>query len=311
MSDETQVISKRASQDIDDVIDRILRDLGNPEPPLKLEDVRELLKLDLTYYSKTDLNLLDEMSHRVRLAGQTIINTTRRMKDVIEKVGLRALILPGERQIFIDNEVVQLKRRFIISHEISHDIIPWHQSILLGDNDETLSPKCYHTMEAEANYGGRQLLFMGERFQTESRDQGAFDWKTVQIFRKQYGNTLTTTLWQTVHSSDPASPTLGAISRHPKHPTIGGQRAGNDNVAYFFGSPSFQQQFSNISSEQIYTAITSYAGFRKKGPVGEGVFTLRDRNGDAFDFNFSSFSNSYDLLTHGTMIGPHKLVIGF
>ena len=64
MSDETQVISKRASQDIDDVIDRILRDLGNPEPPLKLEDVRELLKLDLTYYSKTDLNLLDEMSHR-------------------------------------------------------------------------------------------------------------------------------------------------------------------------------------------------------------------------------------------------------
>ena len=45
--------------DINEHIARLIRDLGNPEPPLHLEQVRELLKLDLTYYSKSDLNLLN------------------------------------------------------------------------------------------------------------------------------------------------------------------------------------------------------------------------------------------------------------
>ena len=33
--------------DIDERVDRVLRGLGNPEPPLRLDDVRELLKFDL------------------------------------------------------------------------------------------------------------------------------------------------------------------------------------------------------------------------------------------------------------------------
>ena len=32
--------------DINEHIARLIRDLGNPEPPLRLEQVRELLKLD-------------------------------------------------------------------------------------------------------------------------------------------------------------------------------------------------------------------------------------------------------------------------
>jgi hypothetical protein len=34
------------AQDIDDQVDKVLRGLGNPPPPLSLDDVRALLKLD-------------------------------------------------------------------------------------------------------------------------------------------------------------------------------------------------------------------------------------------------------------------------
>ena len=40
--------------DIEGQVDKILRGLGYPEPPLNLDDVRALLKLDRQYYSTTN-----------------------------------------------------------------------------------------------------------------------------------------------------------------------------------------------------------------------------------------------------------------
>ena len=47
-----------AAQDIQAQVDKILRGLGNPEPPLDLCNVRELLKLDIQFYSSTDTGAL-------------------------------------------------------------------------------------------------------------------------------------------------------------------------------------------------------------------------------------------------------------
>jgi len=48
------IIKTKNALDIDRKVERVLRDLGNPEPPLDLEVVRELLKLDLEYYTAKD-----------------------------------------------------------------------------------------------------------------------------------------------------------------------------------------------------------------------------------------------------------------
>ena len=45
-------------------VDRVLRDLGYPEPPLILTDVRALLKLDLKYYNSSDSGFATELAHR-------------------------------------------------------------------------------------------------------------------------------------------------------------------------------------------------------------------------------------------------------
>ena len=53
-----RVLSEKTAQDVDERVERVLRGLGHPEPPLRLETVRELLKLDLDYYRANDPGVL-------------------------------------------------------------------------------------------------------------------------------------------------------------------------------------------------------------------------------------------------------------
>jgi hypothetical protein len=48
---KNDLIKEKTAQDIDGRIERVLGGLGNPEPPLRLEEVRELLKLDRVFYT--------------------------------------------------------------------------------------------------------------------------------------------------------------------------------------------------------------------------------------------------------------------
>lgn len=302
-------IDPYAAKDIREAVQRLLRDLGNPEPPLNLDHVRKLQNLDLTYYSKTDINILDEIAHKFMLGKGIIASKARNMLEVINKVGLKALIVPDQRRIFIDNEVVDKKKRFVQAHEISHDLIEWHRTLLLGDNDESLSLMCHQEIEAEANYGARHLLFMGERFQTESRDYD-LKWENLQKLSGIYGNSITTTIWQTVHTSDQAFPMFGAIGCHPYYPEIGSRDNGS-NIAHFIRSDSFCDRFPNIAPHTIFSAMRSYMKRNKRGPLGEGICIFNDVNGDPYEFRVSSFCNTYDVLTFGRMVRAQPKIIFF
>ena len=298
-------IGRFEEREIKDKISRLLRDMGNPEPPLRLEEVRAQQKLDLTYYSKADLNLLDEIAHRTRLAGQSIGSTAMRMVDVVEEYGIRGLLMlnDGDKRIFIDNDVKQLKRRFVIAHEITHDLLDWHRDLLLGDNESTLSPICHQTMEAEANFGARQLIFLGGKFHIEARDY-EFCWNTIQQLRKRFGNTITTTLWQMVCERDPNHPCFGLISKHPHHEGLC-EKAGENDVAYFPRSKGLIERFPDLTEHVAYAAVIEHATTKRNGPVGEGETVFYDANGEPHIFDIFSFSNRYDLLTYGVYVGPY------
>ena len=62
------LIKEKTAHDIDERVERVLRGLGNPEPPLRLEDVRELLKLDRVFYTADDPSLIQETVSRIRVA---------------------------------------------------------------------------------------------------------------------------------------------------------------------------------------------------------------------------------------------------
>src|SRR5207249_959446 len=154
-------VGELEGREIRDHVARVLRDLGKPEPPLSLPDVRQLLKLDLKYYDGSDSGLISELSHRVKLlAKKTLPDIGKHLSEALAKSKLLAFWVPDSKKVLIDASVPEPKHRWIEGHETIHSLTPWHRDFLLGDNEQTLDPSCHAIIEAEANYGAGQLLFM-------------------------------------------------------------------------------------------------------------------------------------------------------
>ncbi len=62
-----------SASDIDRFVAKVLADLGEPDPPVRLIDVRELLRLDKSYYSSTDDSAINEVVHKLTVAGQQVL----------------------------------------------------------------------------------------------------------------------------------------------------------------------------------------------------------------------------------------------
>ena len=211
---KNSALSEKTAKDIDDRVERILKGLGHPEPPLRLGDVRELLKLDREFYTADDPGVLREVISRIRVAGLQVYQRPTLLIDAIRKSSLKALYLPDRKRILLDASLPQLKHRWNEGHEIGHSIIPWHHDIMLGDNAFTLSPGCQEQVETEANYAAGKLLFLGERFTEESRSLEP-SIEAIRSLKAQFGNTLSTTLYRVIESNGIDLPLVGMISGHP------------------------------------------------------------------------------------------------
>ena len=69
---------------IDQRVERILRELGSPAPPLRLEDVRELLKLNLSYFSGDDDGLLSSLVSRLKIAGKQVLKRPMLLAEAVK-----------------------------------------------------------------------------------------------------------------------------------------------------------------------------------------------------------------------------------
>ena len=155
-----RLLSERTAHDIDARVERVLKGLGNPEPPLRLEDVRHLLKLDLKFYTAKDASVAQEAISRIRVATLQVFNRPALILDAIHKWSLKALYLPDRKRILLDGDLPIKKHRWNEAHEIGHSLLPWHEDAMLGDNSHTLSPECHEQVEAEANFAAGRLLFL-------------------------------------------------------------------------------------------------------------------------------------------------------
>lgn len=279
-------------------VDRMLRDLGNPVPPINLKDVRSLLSLDLHYYSSSDPTLLQELRHRFTLLAQKAIpDIGRHLISALAKSNLCAFWVPEASRIWIDSEVPTRKHRWIEAHEITHSVTPWHKGFLLGDNKFTLDPECHAIIEAEANYGAGRLLFLQDRFASEARDlRLSFD--SIKALAKRYNNSIVSTLWRTVEERDPEWPVFGMVSYHPHFPEIG-RHDGSDPWRYFIRSRAFRREFGSVSPDDIFALIVQFATTRKTGPIFSAQDLLQDGSGDDWEFSIESFSTKHALLTLG------------
>ena len=301
-------VGEYEKREIDGQIARILRDLGNPPPPLKLTDVRNLLKIDLGYYKSTDPSFLQEITHRFTLlARRTIPDIGKHLATALSKSKLNAFWIPAVQRILLDETVPQPKHRWIESHEISHSITEWHKEFLLGDNRFTVDPLCHATIEAEANYGAGRLLFMADMFAKEARDLPA-NFDSVMTLAKRYENSIVSTFWRLIESRDPDHAVFGMVSNHPIFPEIGAHD-GAEAWRYFIRSPAFRTQFPNVTPEQAFTLIASRCTTRKKGPLFHTAELIENAIGEKWEFNVECFSTTHAVLTLGIAHSKRNAVI--
>ncbi len=297
----TEGVGEYEAADIDKVVDRLLRDLGSPEPPLSMEMVRDALSIDLKFYSSTEHSIIEEIAHRVKVGTKQILLRPGLIVEAIRKANLSALWMPDRKRILIDDSVPVLKHRWIEGHEVGHSLIPWHREFLFGDTEYTLDPACHAMVEAEANYAASQLLFLRGRFGREARDLD-LDFKSIKSLAKRYGNTITTSLWRAVEERDPKHPVFGMVSCHPHHPTIGSGAAG-EQIRYFIRSQAFRKHFPNVTRNDVYQILRSSARWSQRGTIIDCGRVLTDASGEEFEFHVESFCNGYALLTYGALIG--------
>lgn len=297
------ILRTRVRADILSKADRILRELGYPEPPLRLEDVRELLKLDRSFFTGETDGLLKTVFSRLKRAGKQLLNRPTLLGEAIKKFDLRALYLPDQKRILIDDSIPTAKHRWLEAHEIGHDILPWHHDMMLGDDEWTPTASVHDKIEVEANFAGGALLFLGDRFVTECKDCVP-SIATVQSLKKRYGNTLTTTLWRTIEHAGEDTPILGFIGQHPNE-------FHNDkpDFRHMIPSPAFARTFDMPGIEKMKTEIRLYCHGRR-GPLGAADVVLHAKDGSRHMFRFETFWNGYDALTLGvhTKVLPKVIV---
>jgi hypothetical protein len=300
------LLKTHTTEDIDSQIDKILRGLGNPEPPLDLLSVRDLLKLDRGHYSSADTSWLREKASRLKVAGKQILLRPMLLLEAVTKFDLKALYLPDQRRILLDSDLPEKKQRWNEAHEIAHSVLPWHADMMLGDDVYTPTPECHVQIEAEANFAAGRLLFLGKKFEMTARDF-APSIAAVRELQRHFGNSVTTTLWRYIEQAFPTRAVIGVISSHPRRYTSGFNP--EKPCRYCIGSLLFQRQFGHIQPTVLWSIITSYCGPQKGGPLGSAEVLLSDVSGVEHRFFFETFYNQYDALTLGLHLGPRPELI--
>lgn len=287
---QNRFLDGRTERDIDKQVAKLLRDLGDPEPPLRLEIVRELLTLDRAYYSSSDGGVLADTVHRLKVAGKQVLRRPSILADVVKKLELKALWIPDRKRILIDSDLPSAKQRWGEGHEISHSIIPWHEVVLHGDKTRTLSLACEQQVEAEANYATGRLLFLREAF-TERLRSTALTFDRVKTLSGEFGNTMTSTLWRAVESTEQIA--FGLVSKHPR------DYASDSPPRYFIRSRSFAAQFDRVTEAQIFASLRTFC-FGRRGPIGnDEVLFPDDSCQQQHIFFVEVFFNGHEALTLG------------
>ena len=298
-------VGARERADIDSQVDKILRGLGNPEPPIELDDVRELLRLDLQYYSSTDTTVLQEFVSKLKIGAQQILLRPTLLLDVVRKASLSALWVPDRKRILLDKELPVIKQRWAQTHEVSHSITEWHKLYLFGDSSKELSLSCHETLEAEANYGAGQILFFRNRFADEARDLD-MNLAAVKDLSTRYGNTMTSTLWRYVEQLGATLPMLALVTPHPKR--LPDDHDPDAPCKYFIQSPAFRDRFAAVTERQAFEAL-GYCRNARGGTLGTEEIILEDDNGESHVFQFETFFNRYEALTLAYHVRKHRLVV--
>lgn len=273
-------LPEETTKEIDAQVAKLLRGLGRPTPPLNLEAVFALQKLDPQFYLTSEDGVVRETLSRMKIGAKLLFERPTRIWDAIRQADLRALYVPEFRTILVDGNLHDMKKRWSSAHEIGHSILEWHGDYALGDDLLTLEASCHEIIESEANYAAGRLLFLQEQF-TERILGQEHTLASLKDIAKDFANSWTATLYRAVETLD--VPAFAVIGSHPK-------RRGDEKTRYFVTSPSFCAWFPTFTETEALAVLSSFCSYSTRGPLGEKTFALSDARGERHEFAIESFA---------------------
>lgn len=118
------------------------------------------------------------------------------------------------RTAFIDFSQIEGRVRWTKGHELTHGLVPWHQTTVLFDDEERLFRDTEDQREREANTGAAHLLFQGNRF-VERAMSYQTSVKTPILMAAEVGASMHATIWYYVEHH-PQAVALAVAGRHPR-----------------------------------------------------------------------------------------------
>ena len=206
--------------------------------------------------------------------------------EAIQKV--RGIADLREKVVYIPAGQAKPKERFAQAHEISHQIIPWHDvGHSLIDTEITLSPEIKEEFEREANFCGADLLFQGDRFQKLARDYTA-SIDSVLHLADMHETSYQSTMWKFAQVQDERVCVAQYYPRKEQGDIFGYR------LWKCIGSPAFSARYANIDIPRFIDLKHdwSYAAGSSSPVHGLHDIACGDQK---HAFEWSAWSNSYAL----------------
>jgi transcriptional regulator with XRE-family HTH domain/Zn-dependent peptidase ImmA (M78 family) len=142
---------------------------ANDRAQIRQHVIALLRKADCLHQIPTPLDQVMQVS-RLVMAGEIQLEPEerrilrRRFGDLVDSVmnRLQGAIHFRSNEIFIRPELHELKRRFVLAHEVGHSILPWQRDVnAYLDDAQRLSPDVRISYERQANQAAIDILAQG------------------------------------------------------------------------------------------------------------------------------------------------------
>lgn len=221
---------------------RELDALKRPEP-VDLDEVLAFAKL--VEVGEIELTLEERKGLRARFGGLVDLVLTK----------LQGVVHLDAGEVFVAPDMHELRRRFVMGHEVGHKALPLHREVFAYlDDNARLTPDVSDYFERQANQFSIELLAKGDRLREEF-DGSSPSIDQVRRLAAAYGVSLQATARRVAEESRQACAV--AIS----HRAWGGN--GSRMPPRVYCSESFEQRFrwraGNKPTENIATAVRAVA----------------------------------------------------
>lgn len=196
-----------------------------------------------------------------------------------------------EQAIYIPRESNDRRRLFVKSHELGHQVIPWHQvNIAYRDDDLSLGADAQELFDLEANLFAAEIIFQGKRFTRRSRDYQA-SFEAVFQLADDHGASRHATLWRFIEDQDES---LALLTYWPSQYTVDPNGYPVLRRGKGIGSPKFLNKIDNLEVPTQISTGHPWVMARDRDEVCNGEVNLSCNRGSQL-FQWQTWWNRYTL----------------